>query len=298
MQTQGLEVALGYLPSEAAAALEVPMDNAELQQHVAATKIQASYRGRAANRRFKIEVAKLHPREVSKDGCTYWDVILMKNEPSDRYGFSHSSGADEFARARGALPAPASASAGPDCLIVKQVAPEGILSCWNEDHPEAGVLPTDRIVEVNGATIIADMQRQLQEPVARIRVCRYPSTFALKLTKTDSQKFGVRFRDEAALAGSRLPRLHITEIDSVGLLEQHNISMINQGCFQHVVTQGMCIEAVNDVSGSANRLVEALLGNSSVHMRIWRGEAVGLAQCRARLKMRILAALRGETHQS
>ncbi|CAK0871299.1 unnamed protein product, partial [Prorocentrum cordatum] len=259
------------------------------QRHAAAARIQATHRGRVMHRRFQEEMARLVPREHAEDGCIYWHVTLVKSHPRERYGFSHTTDASEFSRARGALATPGV----PAFLMVKTVAHGGLLSSWNEDHPEAEVISADRIVEVNGiAGDPIEMQAQLMTGSVRMRVCRYPARFSVRLARGEGQRFGVKFRGEAEETGSNAACLQIQDLHPKGLLEMHNLAQISRGQFHCVVTKGMSIEAVNDVRGNAETLIECLRTCTDAQLIIQRGEA--MEQCfleRFRLEPRLFGGV-------
>mmetsp|Transcript_74563 Transcript_74563/g.211148 ORF Transcript_74563/g.211148 Transcript_74563/m.211148 type:complete len:134 (+) Transcript_74563:3-404(+) len=127
-----------------------------------------------------------------------------------------------------------------------------------------------------------------------MRVCRYPARFSVRLARGEGQRFGVKFRGEAEETGSNAACLQIQDLHPKGLLEMHNLAQISRGQFHCVVTKGMSIEAVNDVRGNAETLIECLRTCTDAQLIIQRGEVVSLARGRAKLQMRTLLALRGD----
>merc|ERR1740138_1608072 len=114
------------------------------------------------HKRYEAAKATLIPK-VEQDQCLCWDVHLIKKSANQRYGFSHTSGKDEFSKARGYAAQQASEE-GPNTLFVKQVRPDGLLYVWNKEHPDAAVLPFDRVAEVNGKKGVEEMQNELRAP--------------------------------------------------------------------------------------------------------------------------------------
>ena len=69
----------------------------------------------------------------------------------------------------------------PKVLVLREIAPEGLLTAWNRAHPGNEVAPYDRIYAVNGKTRIEEMQQELRKSQAvALRFVRYPQMFAVE----------------------------------------------------------------------------------------------------------------------
>merc|ERR1740121_936017 len=107
------------------------------------------------------------------DGCYFWEVLLRKETPDDKFGFVQANGKLEF-EARLANPSqrpttPVSTAPirppedspleGPQVLIVRRIHENALLDAWNKRYPDIAVHPQDRICSVNGETTLEGMQR-------------------------------------------------------------------------------------------------------------------------------------------
>jgi hypothetical protein len=226
----------------------------------AATKIQAKFRGRTMHKRYEAAKATLIPK-VEQAQCLCWDVHLIKKASNQRYGFSHTSGKDEFNKARAG--ATQATEEGPSTLFVKQVRPDGLLYIWNKEHPDAAVLPFDRVAEVNGKKGVEEMQNELRAPSVLLRVVRYPGNFEVDITRdTAEQKLGIKFekptgddasaplKDASISSGSNRPvdELRVVGLMPQGLLEELNKKHMAEGLYQFVVTNGMYVSGANGIA--------------------------------------------------
>jgi hypothetical protein len=230
--------------------------------------------------------------KTQEQGCLTWEVELVKREEMGRYGFSHVNGREKFQRerqrTRDHTENPESALVeGPEALVVKRISPDGLLAEWNQNHPDAQVHPNDRITQVNGCGVISEMSGQLRSDVVILKVVRYPRFFNITLSRREGfRKLGFKF----AQPRSNSNVLKITEVsqhESAGLLEELNQSNLRAGMPHLVVTSGMLIEAVNDVSGDAENLAEALRQSEVISMRIRRSE---VAEKTKNMRLKIKAA--------
>jgi len=207
-------------------------------------------------------------------GCLCWEVLMEKKSDSARYGFSHSNGFEKFQKDRNKgrsddndTSTVSVSEDGPQTLIVKRIAQDGLLNEWNQLHPDAAVRSGDRIVEVNGRKDIADMQDQLRASAVKMSVVRYAWYFNIDLKKREgARKYGFKFEKPH----QSLDTLKITEVAPDGLLEEMNQRMIAEGRSHLAVTVGMHIEAVNDVVGSSLKIADVLRKAEAVSMRVCR----------------------------
>lgn len=214
-----------------------------------------------------------------------WQVQMEKTQENDRYGFSHSNGLEKFQKERakgvtnkGGNEAMSSSpqlqpdtTQGPQTLVVKRILDSGLMEQWNQMHPDAVVLPGDRIMEVNGAKSIPEMQTALHAGKVTMTVARYPNIFDIDLQKNaGARKLGFKF--EKPRADKEL--LKITEVSAVGLLEGFNQQNLAAGRCHFVVTAGMHIEVANGVSGDSSKIAEELRQCEAVRLRIHRYDNV------------------------
>eukprot|EP00929_Paragymnodinium_shiwhaense_P073842 TRINITY_DN37726_c0_g1_i2.p1 TRINITY_DN37726_c0_g1~~TRINITY_DN37726_c0_g1_i2.p1 ORF type:complete len:861 (+),score=261.38 TRINITY_DN37726_c0_g1_i2:162-2744(+) len=183
---------------------------------------------------------------------------------------------------------------GPEVLIVRRVHEGGLLERWNKKHPEAEVQPHDRILEVNGETTIAGMQREIRTRRIVLRLIRYPEKFQVSLTKAGKL---LGFRLERPAEGAA-PEIRISEVLKSGLLSEYNEVQIAEGNWHLVVLADMRIEAVNDVTGDALKMTNELKGADSVLMSVRRAEQATFSQQQVRARLQVLQALRGQQQAS
>jgi len=234
------------------------------------------------------ELSKEEPEEDG-DGCIRWTVVLTKEDPTQRYGFSHTSSKAEFQKSRG--PASVLQDEGPSMLRVNKVADGALVDVWNRTAPaEREIKPGDRIEEVNGVSDIKGMQYALRADKVSLNMVRYSEYFHVELRKAEgdtSKEFGFQFQAQA-----KLNELDITNVASTGLLEEANQRQIAAGLYQFVVTPGMHIEAVNKKQGDVAAMVQEISDADGVlRMRIRRGEVAAVAREKLQAKVHTLKAL-------
>eukprot|EP00439_Symbiodinium_sp_Y106_P028744 s529_g3.t1 len=208
------------------------------------------------------------------------------------FGFAHFSGYGDFLRARGQLSeaeetplATPSATPGrgamdssgrfhkaPRVLVVREIAPAGLLAAWNRAHPGSEVVSFDRVYAVNGKTRVEDMQQELRKSAMIVlKIVRYPQMFAVEL-RGDTQgpmPIGVRVeRPPSDFA----PELKVTEVASDGALEQFNLAQIRMGRFHLVVLPGMFIRKANQTQGDPDSMEKIVAGTTPVTLFIRRGD--------------------------
>lgn len=230
-------------------------------------------------------------QNMTPDGCILWEVQLSKTGPGDRFGFAHFSGYGEFLRARGLLEAgeatpnatpvhtPGRHAEGgstpsrraPRVLVVREIAPEGLLTMWNRAHPGHEVLAYDRIYAVNGKTRIEEMQQELRKNQSvALRFVRYPQMFAVELRADAAgpKPIGLRIERTSGPAAE----LRIEEVLSDGAMEQFNLAQIRLGRFHLVVLPGMFIRRANQVQGDAASMEDIVTGATPATLFIRRGD--------------------------
>jgi len=248
----------------------------------AAVRIQARARGLRDRERVRRRLVE----KVERDGCTFWEVVLGEGDSrTEPFGFSFVSGKVEFAKRRDGRDA--AGSIGPESLLVKRVASGNLLDKWNLAHPDADVVPGDRIVEVNGVAGVKGMSKQLRAPAVRLLVAAYPEWFHVELAQIDAQRpipLGLEWED---VEHESLKELKVTAVSPDGLLEASNQRFIEQGLFHYVVCPGMRIEAVSGVTGNVGLMSARLMEDSAVRLKIRRAEVATMA--REKLKRRLCA---------
>jgi len=160
-----------------------------------------------------------------------------------------------------------------EVLIVRSLMEDGLMCDWNIEHPDAAVLPGDRIVEVNGKHTVYDMKQELRSKSISMQFCRFPAWFDVELTKTpEISKFGFRFEKPSASNpfAETIHVLRITEVGAGGALDAWNKEKFIAGKPHLVVTAGMCIEAANDMEGDTGALAEQLRTSTTLHLRVRR----------------------------
>lgn len=245
-----------------------------------------------------VEFERFRPTRLPIDssGCLRWEVSLRKARPKDMFGFAHAVDMAEFERLRPGM----FNGDGPGGLMVRRVLDVGALNAWNLAHPDAAVLPTDRIRRVNKTAVAEAMQRELRKPAVRLQVVRYPDRFLVRIPPTEASQGDSLGHGQAAssmpvlgLAVARINRKHaqITKVDPGGLVEAWNQQKIAQGLYHFVVTEGMRIEAMNEFEATNNfdALVEELASpfKRAATIRIRRCEMARLAfaKCMRRLEI-------------
>lgn len=234
-----------------------------------------------------------------------WEVVLTKHDNKQKYGFSHANGKFEFTKdyakavqgsgstknanatnntvnsnntSTSNEPADTtllSAAECPEALIIKRVGEHGLLEEWNFTRPEADVRPGDRVLSVNSATTIQDMQKELRTSSVTCRILRYSEVFETRLEKKEGlRKLGFKFEKPANAA---LVELKITEVGKGGLLDEVNRAHMLNKMHHKVVLPGMRIEAANEVEGDCFKIAEELRKCDNVVLRIRRAAATQAA---------------------
>lgn len=207
-------------------------------------------------------VPKAKPvKKIERAGCVFWQVELKKTQNGESYGFTQISGKEWKL----------DSADGPEHWLVKRIMSPGLLDKWNQEHPDAEVLPTDRIVAVNEFTTLNAMQEAQQESQIKMTICRFPEIFELQLKK-NGQKLGFMF--EKPESGGQ-PEIRITKVLPEGALPESNRKEIKALRWHRVVLPEMCITAVNEVEGDATRLGEELRVCETVRLRIRRPKELG-----------------------
>jgi len=236
------------------------------------------------------EVGTREPIQVEEvDGCIVWDVTLKKDTVEDKFGFAQVNGRAEFeVRLPRSEESPRldEGPRGPEVLIVRRIHEGGLLHRWNERHPEAQVLPQDRICAVNHETTVEGMQREIRSRRITLRFMRYPEHFTVNLRK-NGRKLGFRIQPAS------LQDLRVTEVLPVGAMMAYNMEQTDGGHWHRVVLPDMCIEKANAIQGDASAIAEELKGCSEVRMRVRRNEHVFFSPQQVRQRLRMLAAFNG-----
>lgn len=247
-------------------------------------KIQTIQRGRVERTRAQITRRRntIPIAAVETNGAAVWEIVLSKRDSKSKYGFWHDNAKVEFAKEYAkalsvdigddsamALDVLAPAER-PEALVIKRIVKKGLLEEWNYIHPEAEVIPGDRIISVNGATSIMDMQKELRSASITCKVLRPPEIFNTELVKSGQQrKLGFKFEKPA---NSEV--LRITEIVKDGLLDEVNRTHMKNNCHHLVILPGMRIEAANEVAQDCSRILEMIKRNDTVQLQIRRNLVV------------------------
>jgi len=218
-----------------------------------------------------------------QDGCFFWEVLLRKESPDDKYGFVQANGKLEF-EARLANPSqrpttPVSTAPirppedspleGPQVLIVRRIHENALLDVWNKRYPDIAVHPQDRICQVNGEISLEGMQREIKLERIGIKFMRYPEHFAVHLKK-DGRRLGFRF--ERPPPGVQCADVRLTEILLEGALPDYNKEQVQQNKWHFTVLPDMRIVAANSVSGDGAEIAEELKRCEEVTLQIARSE--------------------------
>lgn len=216
----------------------------------------------------------------SSGGCLKWEVVLQKRDPTDRFGFSHISGAEQFLKARGARVMGAASSfaqrlplQAPEVLIIREIAPSGLLAEWSRSRTGLGgeVVLGDRVASVNGISSVEAMQEQLKTSQRCVlSLVRYPPKFIAKLPGLSNQRrsLGLKFD----IIGNGFTGLRITGVARDGLVEEYNQFHLKHGRFHLVITAGMVVLSVNQAQGSSEQMLRVLSQAPSLTLLICRSE--------------------------
>lgn len=233
-----------------------------------------------------------------QDECELWVVVLTK-EKGQRFGFSFTSARIEYQQAR--TRKNCRENEGPEALMVKEMADSGLAEVWNKQNPGKDILTCDRITEVSGRKTISDMQLALRTlPSVTLHMMRYPQYFLVNLQgleagsqqpmgETQTKQLGLTYQ---RVESSRGHELKITVVSQEGLVEQWNQRQIQLRLWHFVVTAGMCIEAVNDRTGQAEKLENEMLNCNARRLRIRRADIGELARQKVASRFRILQKFR------
>lgn len=214
------------------------------------------------------------------DGCTFFTVTLRKDEACKKYGLTPIDGKSDFRKRYAQAKAPA-----PEHLIVKRVAIGGLLEKWNEDHPDAKVIPADRIVAVNQIKTVTGMKKEFQAPKVAIRIARYPMTFEAEFTKEVGTELGISFQK---VVNTRLQELSVTIVAENGLVAEYNKQKVKEGHWHAVILPEMRITFVNDVSGDPNAMAEEIVQSTTVRIRFRRMDIMHIVRNKVQAKVNIL----------
>jgi hypothetical protein len=234
------------------------------------------------------------PREkvdrIERDGCMFWEVLLKKETAEDKFGFVQANGKLDFeqrlmaaAEEAGAAsptatttpPSTPAASTrpdiailnGPEVLVVRKINEGGLLHRYNLRHPEAEVLTTDFICNVNGQTSIEGMQREIRSRRIHLQIMRYPESFTVPLQK-NGRKLGFKF-DKIRPNSTYL---RISEILPDGALPEWNKQQVNASRWHLAVLPDMMISTVSNVTGDSQQLVNELKTAEELTLYVQRGD--------------------------
>jgi hypothetical protein len=246
-------------------------------------KIQMIQRARVERSREKILKKKAAVPIVSEDfyGAKTWEIVLTRHDNKSKYGFWHDNAKVELAKdymkaIQQDENSPVdlnllSPEERPEALIVKRIVKKGLLEEWNTIHPEAEVKPGDRVVKVNDATTIMDMQKELRSESCTCKVLRFPDIFLAQVDKSGGDG-SVGFSFEAPANSELL----VTEVQQGGVLDKANRANMRRGCHHLVVLPGMRIESVNNLSNDGHTMANELFASNFLNLRVRRA-GVGLA---------------------
>eukprot|EP00928_Gymnodinium_smaydae_P091205 TRINITY_DN74916_c0_g1_i1.p1 TRINITY_DN74916_c0_g1~~TRINITY_DN74916_c0_g1_i1.p1 ORF type:complete len:468 (-),score=131.91 TRINITY_DN74916_c0_g1_i1:122-1525(-) len=165
---------------------------------------------------------------------------------------------------------------GPEELRFKKIAGGSLLDEWLHQHPDAQIRMTDRVSAVNGKRTIQEMKSELSTAETIVlEIVRYPDYIEITMDKRpEKSKLGFRFEKPT---NSSAEEVKITEVAKDGLLDEANQKLVSEGLWHKVVMPGMRIERVNEVSGDAAKIAEALrkcpMGPVVLHLRRAEGAA-------------------------
>jgi len=242
---------------------------------------------------------RLADRTTDSDGCLIWEVVLKKESLEDKFGFLQANGKQEFQkRSEGMRGEAAEPYQGPEVLLVRKIHEGGLLDRWNNRHPEAAVVPQDRITMVNEETTVEGMQRMIRSPRIVMKMMRYPEEFEVPLRK-DGNRLGFRFEKPHGSAD-----LRITEVVPEGALRIYNEAQIALGRWAFVVLPEMRLTGANNVTNNDENIGEYLKSSArdpeinevTLHMRRAEQRLVNRQQMISRVQM--IRALRGPASPS
>lgn len=216
----------------------------------------------------------------SLGGCLKLEVVLQKINPMDRFGFSHINGAEQFLKARGTRVMDAASSSAqvppsqaPEVLIIREIAPSGLMAEWNHYHAGSGkqVMLGDRVAAVNGNSSVEAMHEELKTSQrCALSLLRYPPRFIAKLPGLSSQRKSLGLKFESI--GHGCTALRIADVARDGLVEEYNQFHQKHGRFHLVITRGMVILSVNQAQGSSELMLRVLSQAPSLMLLISRPE--------------------------
>jgi len=193
-------------------------------------------------------------KKIERAGCVFWQVELKKTHVTESYGFTQISG-KEWALEH---------EDGPEHLIIGKIMNSGLLHRWNQEHPDAEVIPTDRIVAVNNFTNLPQMLEAQQDTKLEMIICRFPETFELNLSK-NGRRFGFTFEKPDGMK-----EIRITKVLTEGAVLESNKQMIQTLNWHRVVLPEMHVFQVNDVNSDAMALANELRVCETARMHIRR----------------------------
>lgn len=220
-----------------------------------------------------LEQGTVEEAELDTSCVLEWQVVLQKDAAKD-FGLHCSHAKD-----------------GSNALVAVRFHEDGPVGRWNLEcnanfealgfpgpRPEHMIRVGDRIVGVNGNT--KGTQYELEAPILaadceklKLRLQRYPTAFALVLTKGyEGQLCGIRtelklgMASQPQFAHSRIPivpastvkKLFVSEILKGGLIDNWNQEMTAKGAFHMVVVAGMELLSVCNIASNPESMRRAL----------------------------------------
>eukprot|EP00927_Polykrikos_kofoidii_P071075 TRINITY_DN67408_c0_g1_i1.p1 TRINITY_DN67408_c0_g1~~TRINITY_DN67408_c0_g1_i1.p1 ORF type:complete len:2635 (-),score=764.39 TRINITY_DN67408_c0_g1_i1:134-7891(-) len=179
----------------------------------------------------------------------------------------------------------------PETLVIKKIANDGVslLVRWNAEHPEAEVRRRDRLLAVNGKRTIVEMQEEFRTASVTMKVARYPKNFIIELQRSETKKLGFKFAPAKSVNRNELKVIEVLPNDGTTLLEDKNLEHMREGLYHLVVTPGMRIEGVNEVSGNVEAMIQELKTAEVVHLHMRRAEAPLTSDSRENLSKKLQA---------
>jgi hypothetical protein len=189
-------------------------------------------------------------RQVAASSESTWQVQLMGGSQGFGFGIVDFR---EMCRSRCGV------DIGMDVLLVSDVRPTGQLASWNKQKPHASIQKGDRILQVNHAHTVDEMQRELQ--ISRdaasecyLQLSRPPKTIKVHLQKS-GRPFGFVLKKPRTAPHQHLL---IAEVVRGGAAADHNVAQAATGNWDAVVLPGMTVEMVNGINGNADTMVEEI----------------------------------------
>jgi hypothetical protein len=208
-------------------------------------------------------------------------ITLVKDDQHEKYGFTPVDGKNDFRKRCNK----ANFWLAPEQLVIKRAAIGGLLEKWNKEHPDARVIPADRIVAVNGAATVAAMMKQLAAPSVEICVQRYPMIFEVEFNKVKGRKLGLHF--QKAL-NPRLQELNITGLTIDGLVAEYNEERLRVREWPFVVLPNMRIIVVNDVRGDVAAMSKEMARSTNLRIQFRRTDVLEMVRGKVQASVKLL----------